>query len=75
MVSILHSCSLYVHSLDPMLHALAQLVERASSRQQVMGLIPALGDHSLLVGLVSVKCDWLRQKLFSLHSVFCVTGF
>ena len=43
----------------------AQLVERLTFGQKVMGLIPAPGARSLLVGLVSVKCDRLRQVMVS----------
>ena len=50
----------------------AQSVERATSGEEVLGSIPAVAAHSLLVGSVSVKCDRLRQKSWSPSSVLCV---
>ena len=40
----------------------AQSVERATPGEEVPGLIPAVAACSLLVGLVSLLCDWLRQS-------------
>ena len=37
------------------------------SREKVVGSISVLGARCLLVGLVSVKCDWLSQKSWSLR--------
>ena len=42
--------------------AAAQLVERATPGEEVPGSIPTVATRSLLVGSVSVLCDWLRQK-------------
>ena len=49
----------------------AQSVERATPGEEVPGLIPGVAARSLLVGSVSVKCNWLRQ---SPHSVSCVAA-
>ena len=53
---------------------LAQSVERATPAEAILGSIPAVATHSLLVGLVSVLCDRLRQKSWSPRSVSCVTA-
>ena len=42
--------------------AVAQLVERATPGEEVLGLIPSVAARSLLVWSVSVECDRLRQK-------------
>ena len=55
--------------------AVAQSVERATPGEEVLGSIPAVVAHSLLVGSVSVLCDRLtrlRQKSWSPRSVSCV---
>ena len=41
----------------------------AKSGKEVMGLIPAPGDRSELVGSLSVLCDRLRQTSWSPHPV------
>ena len=52
----------------------AQSVERATPGEEVLGSIPAVAARSLLVGSVTVKCDWLRHKSWSPHSVSCVVA-
>ena len=42
--------------------AVAQAIERATTGQQFVGLIPVQDACSLLIGSVSGKCDRLRQK-------------
>ena len=49
--------------------ATAQSVEHTAPDQEVMDSSPAPSVRSLLVGSVSVKCDRLRQKSWSPHSV------
>ena len=52
----------------------AQSVERTTPGEEVLGLIPAVAPRSLLVGSVSVLCNWLRQKSWSPSSVSCVAA-
>ena len=54
--------------------AVAQLVERATPGEEVLGQIPAAAASSSLVGSVSVLCDRLRQKLWSSRSVSCAAA-
>ena len=52
----------------------AQPVERTTPGEEIMVLIPFVAAHSLLVGLVSVYCDRLRQKSWSPCFVSCVAA-
>ena len=54
--------------------SVAQSVERAIPGEEVLGSIPAVAANTLLVGSVSIQCDWLRQKSWSPHSVMCVAA-
>ena len=54
--------------------AVAQSVERATPGEEAVGSIPAVATCFLLFGLGSVKCDRLRQKSWSPHSVSCVAA-
>ena len=54
---------------------IAQSVEHRTLGEEVLGSIPAATTHSLLVGWVSVQCDWLRQESWSPLSVWCVGAY
>ena len=55
--------------------AVAQSVGRAILSEEVLGSIPAVTARSLLVGLVSVLCDRLRQKSWSPRSASCAGAY
>ena len=52
----------YTYWLNIVGGMVAQSVERATPGEEDLGSVPAVVAHFLLVGLVSVQCDPLRQK-------------
>ena len=53
------------------LDAVAQSVECTTPCEDAIGSIPAVATRSLLVGALSLECDWLRQKSWSPSSISC----